>query len=309
MAGYIVRRVLQVIPVLLGTTFLIYFMVFAMPGDPVVALFGDKTPPPQVLDQLRERYHLNEPFIVQYLIFLGNILRGDLGVSFSGQPVAEILAQTFPVTLRLAALSVFFLMIAGVSVGLVSGLRKGGIFDASALVVSLILISVPIFVIGFVAQLVFGINLGWFRTTVGVGAPTQDLILPALVLATGSFAQIVRLTRASVIETNGQDFVRTAASKGLSRRRIVPVHVLRNSLIPVVTYLAVDFGVLMVGAVITEGIFNVPGVGRTVYQAIIRGENPTVVAFVTVMVLIYLVVNLLIDLFYAVLDPRIRYAK
>jgi oligopeptide transport system permease protein len=304
-----VRRLLQVIPVLLGTTFLIYFMVFAMPGDPIVGLFGDKTPPPQVLEALRERYHLDEPFIVQYLIFLGNILRGDLGVSFSGQPVVEILAQTFPVTLRLAAISVFFLMVAGVSVGLVSGLRKGGIFDASALVVSLILISVPIFVVGFVAQFIFGIQLGWFRTTVGSGAPTQDLILPALVLATGSFAQIVRLTRASVIETEGQDFVRTAASKGLSRRRIVPVHILRNSLIPFVTYLAVDFGVLMVGAVITEGIFNVPGVGRTVYQAIIRGENPTVVAFVTVMVLIYLVVNLVIDLFYAVLDPRIRYAK
>lgn len=309
MAGYIVRRILQVIPVLLGTTFLIYFMVFAMPGDPVVALFGDKTPPPQVLEQLRERYNLDKPFIVQYLIFLGNILRGDLGVSFSGQPVVEILAQTFPVTLRLAVISTFFLMVAGISVGLVSGLRKGGIFDSSALVVSLILISLPIFVVGFVGQFIFGIQLGWFRTTVGSGAPTQDLILPALVLATGSFAQIVRLTRTSVIETESLDFVRTAASKGLSRRRIVPVHILRNSLIPVVTYLAVDFGVLMVGAVVTEGIFNVPGVGRTVYQAIIRGENPTVVAFVTVMVLIYLVVNLLVDLFYAVLDPRIRYAK
>ncbi|WP_139417673.1 ABC transporter permease [Agromyces laixinhei] len=309
MAGYIVRRLLQVIPVLLGTTFLIYFMVFAMPGDPVVGLFGDKTPPPAVVEELRARYNLDKPFIVQYLLFLGNILRGDLGVSFSGQPVADILAQTFPVTLRLAMLSVFFLMVAGISVGLVSGLRKGGIFDASALVVSLMLISVPIFVVGFVAQYVFAIQLGWFRPTVGFGAPWSELVLPALVLATGSFAQIVRLTRSSVIETEGQDFVRTAASKGLSRRRIVPVHILRNSLIPVVTYLAVDFGVLMVGAVITEGIFNVPGVGRTVYQAIIRGENPTVVAFVTIMVLIYLVVNLLIDLFYAVLDPRIRYAK
>ena len=309
MAGYIVRRLLQVIPVLLGTTFLIYFMVFAMPGDPVVGLFGDKTPPPQVLEALRERYNLDKPFIVQYLIFLGNILRGDLGVSFSGQPVVEILAQTFPVTLRLALISTIFLMIGGIGIGLIAGLRKGGIFDASSLVVALILISVPIFVVGFVAQFIFGIQLGWFRTTVGPGAPTQDLILPALVLATGSFAQIMRLTRASVIETEGQDFVRTAASKGLSRNRIVPVHILRNSLIPVVTYLAVDFGVLMVGAVITEGIFNVPGVGRTVYQAIIRGENPTVVAFVTVMVLIYLVVNLLIDLLYAVLDPRIRYAK
>jgi oligopeptide transport system permease protein len=309
MAGYIVRRVLQAIPVLLGTTFLIYFMVFAMPGDPIIALFGEKTPPPAVVEQLRERYHLDQPFIVQYFIFLANIFRGDLGVSFSGQPVSEILAQTFPVTLRLAFLSTLFLMVGGIAAGLVSGLRKGGIFDASALVVSLIFISLPIFVVGFVGQFVFGIQLGWFRTTVGSGAPWSDLVLPAIVLATGSFAQIVRLTRASVIETESQDFVRTAASKGLSRNRIVPVHILRNSLIPVVTYLGVDFGVLMVGAVVTEGIFNVPGVGRTVYQAIIRGENPTVVAFVTVMVLIYLVVNLLIDLFYAVLDPRIRYAK
>jgi oligopeptide transport system permease protein len=309
MAGYIVRRVLQAIPVLLGTTFLIYFMVFAMPGDPIVALFGDKTPPPQVIEQLRERYHLDQPFIVQYFIFLGNIFRGDLGVSFSGQPVSEVLASTFPVTLRLAALAVFFEMVAGITVGLISGLRKGGIFDASALVVSLILISVPIFVVAFVAQYIFGIQLGWFRTTVGTGAPMQDLILPALVLATISFAQISRLTRASVNETETQDFVRTAASKGLSRTRIVPVHILRNSLIPVVTYLAVDFGTLMVGATVTEGIFNVPGVGRTLYQAIIRGEGPTVVAFVTFMVLIYLVVNLLVDLLYAVLDPRIRYAK
>jgi oligopeptide transport system permease protein len=309
MAGYIVRRVLQAIPVLLGTTFLIYFMVFAMPGDPIVALFGDKTPPPQLLEQLRERYHLDQPFIVQYFLFLGNIFRGDLGVSFSGQPVSEILATTFPVTLRLALLAVFFEMVAGISVGLVSGLRKGGIFDASALVVSLILISLPIFVVAFTAQYIFGIQLGWFRTTVSSGAPLQDLILPAIVLATISFAQISRLTRASVIETETQDFVRTAASKGLSRTRIVPVHILRNSLIPVVTYLAVDFGTLMVGATVTEGIFNVPGVGRTLYQAIIRGEGPTVVAFVTVMVLIYLVVNLLVDLLYAVLDPRIRYAK
>lgn len=309
MAGYIVRRVLQAIPVLLGTTFLIYFMVFAMPGDPIIALFGEKTPPPAVVEQLRERYHLDQPFIVQYLLFLGGIFRGDLGVSFSGQPVSEILASTFPVTLQLAILAVFFEMVAGISVGLMSGLRKGGIFDASALVVSLILISVPIFVVAFVAQYVFGIQLGWFRTTVGVGAPIQDLILPAIVLATISFAQISRLTRASVIETDTQDFVRTAASKGLSRTRIVPVHILRNSLIPVVTFLAVDFGTLMVGATVTEGIFNVPGVGRTLYQAIIRGEGPTVVAFVTVMVLIYLVVNLLVDLLYAVLDPRIRYAK
>ncbi|ONI63982.1 ABC transporter permease [Okibacterium fritillariae] len=309
MARYILFRLLQAIPVLLGTTFLIYFMVFAMPGDPLLALFGDKTPNPALLEQLREQYHLNEPFFVQYLYYLGGIFRFDFGVSYSGQPVTEILAQTFPVTIRLAILALLFEMIAGILIGLVSGIRKGGIFDASALVVSLILISLPIFVTAFLGQYFLGIALGWFRPTVGAGAPIQDLILPALVLASISFAQIVRLTRSSVIETKNLDFVRTAYSKGLSSKRIVPVHILRNSLIPVVTYLGTDFGVLLVGATVTEGIFNVPGVGRTLYQAILKGEGPTVVSFVTVMVLIYLVVNLLVDLLYAVLDPRIRYAK
>ncbi|MBF4634561.1 ABC transporter permease [Agreia pratensis] len=309
MTGYIFRRVLQAIPVFFGTTFLIYFMVFAMPGDPVLALFGDKTPSPAVIEQLRQQYHLDQPFIVQYFIYIGGIFRGDLGVSFSGQPVADILARTFPVTIRLAILALLFETVAGILVGLISGLRKGKLFDASALTISLILISLPIFVIAFVAQFVFGVQLGWARTTVGPGAPIQDLVLPALVLASISFAQIVRLTRSSVIETSGLDFVRTAYSKGLSRKRIIPVHILRNSLIPVITYLATDFGVLLVGATVTEGIFNVPGVGNTLYQAIIRGEGPTVVSFVTVMVLLYLVVNLVVDLLYGLLDPRIRFVK
>ncbi|MGO4690944.1 ABC transporter permease [Glaciibacter sp. 2TAF33] len=309
MTGYILRRVLQAIPVFLGTTFLIYFMVFAMPGDPILALFGDKTPNPAVVAQLRAQYHLDQPFIVQYFIYLGGIFRGDFGLSFSGEPINQVLARTFPVTGRLAIMSIIFLAISGIFVGLVSGLRKGKLFDGSSLAVSLILISLPIFVIAFVAQYVFGVWLGWARTTVGSGAPLQDLILPALVLASASFAQVMRLTRSSVIETSGLDFVRTAYSKGLSRGRVIPVHILRNSLIPVVTYLATDFGVLLVGATITEGIFNVPGVGNTLFQAIRRGEGPTVVSFVTVMVLLYLVVNLVVDLLYGLLDPRIRYVK
>jgi oligopeptide transport system permease protein len=309
MTGYIIRRVLQAIPVFFGTTFLIYFMVFAMPGDPIVAMFGDKTPNPAIVAQLRAQYHLDQPFIVQYFLYIGGIFRGDFGTAFNGEPVSEILARTFPVTTRLAVLALIFQSVAGIAVGLVSGLRKGKLFDSSALVVSLVLISLPIFVIAFVAQYVFGVQLAWARTTVGSGAPIQDLILPAIVLASVSFAQIVRLTRSSVIETAGLDFVRTAYSKGLSRRRIIPVHILRNSLIPVVTYLATDFGVLLVGATITEGIFNVPGVGNTLYRAILGGQAPTVVSFVTVMVILYLAVNLVVDLLYGLLDPRIRYVK
>lgn len=309
MFAYILRRVLQAIPVFFGTTFLIYFMVFAMPGDPIVALFGDRGVNEGVAQQLRERYHLDQPFIIQYFIYIGGIFQGDFGTSFSGQPVADILARTFPVTIRLALLALIIQAVVGISVGLVAGLRKGGIFDNVSLLVSLVLISVPIFVVAFLAQYFFALKLGWASPTVSGAAEWHELILPAFVLATVSLAMIIRLTRGSVIETYGMDFVRTAFSKGLSKRRIIGVHVLRNSLIPVVTFLAVDFGVMLVGATVTEGIFNVPGVGNTLYQAIIRGEGPTVVSFVTVMTLIYLVVNLLVDLLYAALDPRIRYDK
>ncbi|MGO3886546.1 MAG: ABC transporter permease [Mycetocola sp.] len=308
MLRYLFFRVLQAVPVLLGTTFLIYFMVFALPGDPVLALFGDKTPNPAVLEQVRAQYNLDKPFIVQYLLYLGGIFQGDFGISYSGQPVAEILQSTFPVTIRLAILAILIETVFGITIGLISGLRKGGWFDTISLLFSLVLLSVPVFVVAFELQYFLGIQLGLFRVTVGSGAPWADLVLPAIVLATVSFAQIVRLTRSSVIETAGLDFVRTAYGKGLPRRRVVPVHILRNSLIPVVTFLGTDFGVLMVGATVTEGIFNVPGVGRTLFQAIQQGQGPTVVSFVTVMVLIYLVVNILIDLLYAVLDPRIRYA-
>lgn len=292
-----------------GTTLLIYFMVFAMPGDPIVAMFGDRGVNQAVYEQLRAQYHLDQPFIVQYFIYIGGIFQGDFGTSFSGQPVADVLAATFPVTIRLALMAVVIEMLVGIGVGLVAGLRKGKLFDNSSLVMSLILISTPVFVIAFVFQFLFAIKLGWAKPTVSGDAGFLELLLPAVVLSTLAVAYIVRLTRSSVIETSGQDFVRTAYGKGLSRQRVVRVHILRNSLIPVVTYLSIDFGILLVGATVTEGIFNVPGVGRTLYQAIIRGEGPTVVSFVTVMVLIYLVVNLLTDLLYAVLDPRIRYGK
>lgn len=309
MTFYIIRRVLQAVPVFFGTTLLIYFMVFAMPGDPIIALFGDKSPNPAVIAQLRAQYHLDQPFIVQYFLYIGGLFQGDFGVSFSGEPINHILQRTFPVTARLATMAIGFLTVSGILVGLVSGLRKGKFFDHASLAASLVLISLPVFVIAFVAQFVFGVWLGWARTTVGNGAPWQDLVLPAIVLAAASFAQVMRLTRASTLETMNQDFVRTAYSKGLSRKRVIPVHILRNSLIPTVTYLATDFGTLLVGATITEGIFNVPGVGNTLFNAIRLGQGPTVVSFVTVMVLLYLVVNLVIDLLYGLLDPRIRYVK
>jgi oligopeptide transport system permease protein len=309
MLWYTGKRILQMIPVFFGATLLIYFMVFALPGDPIAALFGDNQPSQAVIDQIRAQYNLDKPFIVQYLLYIGGIFQGDLGTTFSGRPVSDVMASAFPITFRLAMLALAFEAVAGILVGFIAGLRKGKWFDTSALVVSLLLISVPTFVIGFILQLVFGVHLGWARTTVSSGAPWNELVLPAIVLASVSFAYIVRLTRASVSENLSADFVRTATAKGLSRPRVVTVHVLRNSLVPVVTYLGVDIGSLMVGAIVTEGIFNINGVGGTVYKAITLGEGPTVVSFVAVMVIIYMLANLLVDLLYAALDPRIRYAK
>jgi oligopeptide transport system permease protein len=309
MLWYAGKRFLQMIPVFFGATFLIYFMVFAVPGDPIAALYGDHPPAPGVIEAIRAEYNLDKPFIVQYLLYIGGLFQGDLGTTFSGRSVTDVMVQAFPITARLALLALAIEAFFGIVVGLVAGLRKGKLFDASALVISLLLISVPTFVVGFLLQYIFGIQLGWARTTVSGDAPWGELILPAIVLASVSFAYIVRLTRASVADNLGADFVRTATAKGLSRRRVVTVHVLRNSLVPVVTYLGVDIGSLMVGAIVTEGIFNINGVGGTVYRAITLGEGPTVVSFVAVMVIIFVLANLLVDLLYAALDPRIRYAK
>lgn len=309
MPTYILRRILQVIPVFVGATLLIYFMVFAMPGDPVAALFGDKQPPEAVLAQIRERYRLDQPFVVQYGHYLAGILRFDFGTTFSGQSVMDVLARTFPVTLRLAVMAIVLSFILSIAIGATSALLKGSWYDHLQLVIALIFIAVPIFVLAFVAQYFLGVQLGWFSPTVGANNDWGDLWLPAIVLALSIYAASMRLTRSSMIETLGQDWVRTAYSKGLPRRRVIPVHVLRNSLIPMVTDIATNFGILMVGATVTEGIFNVPGVGNTLYQAIIRHETPTVVSFVTVFVVVYVLVNLLVDLLYGLLDPRIRYVK
>ena len=309
MLWYIGRRLLQLIPVFFGATFLIYLMVFALPGDPIAALFGGKTPPPAVIDALRAQYNLDKPFIVQYLIWVGGVFTGDFGIAYNGQAVSDIMARAFPLTAKLAVLALFFEAIIGITVGLVAGLRKGGVFDTVSLVVSLLLISVPTFVVGFLIQYIFGVELRLIPTSVSANAGIAAYIAPAFVLASVSIANILRLTRSSVAENMGADFVRTASAKGLSRGRVIWVHILRNSLIPVVTYLGIDLGALMVGAIVTEGIFNIPGVGGTVYQAVIRGEGPTVVSFVAVMVIIFMLANLLVDILYAVLDPRIRYGK
>ena len=308
MYRYIVRRLLQMIPVFFGSTLLIFLMVHALPGDPVAALFGSRGADPAVVAQINKQFHLDEPLWAQYLYYIQGIFTLDFGTSFSGQPVLDMMKQAFPVTIKLALVAFAFEILIGIPLGLIAGLRRGRFFDGSTLLATLVVISIPIFVIGFVLQFVIAVKFGWAKPTVGSGAPISELLLPGFVLGSLSVAYVLRLTRASIAENVRADYVRTATSKGLPRRRVVTVHLLRNSLIPVVTFLGADLGGLMGGAIVTEGIFNVPGVGYNLFQAIRLGEAPTVVSFVTVLVLVFLIANLIVDVLYAVLDPRIRYA-
>jgi len=306
MGRYLVRRVLQFIPVFIGATFLIFALVFMIPGDPIRALSGDKPLPQSVQDTLRQQYNLDEPLWKQYVLYLGGVAQGDFGEDFRGREVTEIMGDRLPVTAKLALYAFVFEMIIGVAAGIMAGLKKGGFMDNLVRISTLAVISIPIFVLGFIAQLVIGVRFGWLPVS-GLREGFMSYIMPAMVLGSVSLAYIARLTRTSLAENMRSDYVRTATSKGLSRRRVVGVHALRNSLIPVITFLGVDLGALMGGAIITEAIFNIPGIGNAVYQATLRQEGTVVVGIVTFLVLVFMISNLLVDALYAVLDPRIRY--
>ena len=306
MGRYLIRRVLQFIPVFLGATFLIFALVFAIPGDPIRALSGDKPMPPSVQAQLAQEYNLDEPFLMQYGLYVAGIVQGDFGQDFRGREVTEIMSERLPVTVRLALMAFVFEIIIGIIAGVLAGLRHGGFIDYLVKVSTLGVISIPIFVLGFVAQLAFGVELGWFPVA-GIRQGLYSYLMPAFVLASVSLAYIARLTRTSLVENLRADYVRTATAKGLRPRRVIGVHALRNSLIPVVTFLGVDLGALMGGAIVTETIFNLPGIGKAVYDATLRQEGTVVVGIVTFLVLVFMLSNLLVDVLYAVLDPRIRY--
>lgn len=308
MAWYIGKRILQMVPVFFGATLLIYAMVFAMPGDPIAALAGDKPLPPEQVAALRAQYHLDEPFLVQYWNYLTGVFTMDLGDTFSGRPVAEEIALALPVTFKLAIMAVIIETVLGIGLGVWTGMRKGRWFDSTVLVVSLLVIATPTFVLGFVARYLFGVRWGIVSPTVGGDASVANLLLPAIVLGLVSVAYVLRLTRSEVATARHADFVRTARAKGLPRGEVVSRHILRNSLIPVVTFIGADLAALMGGAIVTEGIFNIPGIGGLVFRAVQIGEAPTVVSVVTILVIIYMLANLIIDLLYATLDPRIRYA-
>ncbi len=307
MLRYIGRRLLQTIPVFFGATFLIFAMVYLMPGDPVAALGGDRGLSEAAAAQIRAQYNLDKPFWMQYLLYLKGVFTLDFGTAFNGQKVTSIMATAFPTTAKLALYALAIETFLGIALGVVAGMRRGKWFDSTILVVSLLLISVPTFVLGFVLQYVLGVQLAILPTTASASVDLRSLTMPAMVLGGVSLAYVIRLTRQSVSENVSADYVRTARAKGLSGGIVMTRHILRNSLIPVATFIGGDLGALMGGAIITEGIFNIHGVGGTLWSAIIKGEPQTVVSVTTVLVLVYIIANLLVDLLYAVLDPRIRY--
>jgi len=295
------------IPVFIGATLLIFLMVNVM-GDPVAGLCGERACDPATAAQLKREFGLDQPLWRQYATYMGNVFAGDFGTAFNGQPVTELMAAAFPVTVRLTVVAVLFEIVIGVALGVVTGLRRGRPVDTGVLLATLVVISLPTFVTGLLLQLLLGVQWGWIKPSVSPAAAFGELIVPGLVLASVSLAYVTRLTRTSIAENKRSDYVRTAIAKGLPRRRVITRHLLRNSLIPVVTFIGTDIGALMGGAIVTERIFNIHGVGYQLYQGILRQNTQTVVGFVTVLVLVFLLANLLVDLLYAVLDPRIRYA-
>jgi oligopeptide transport system permease protein len=307
MGRYIVRRLLQLVPVFLGTTFLIYWLVWSVPGDPFAGKCGDRPCPANYIQVMTEKFNLDKPLYVQYFTYMKNLLQGDFGSTFGGRSINDLIAAAYPNTIKLAIVALAVEAIIGLTAGVLTGLRRNGFLDNLVLVSTLFLIALPTFVTGFVLQYLFGVQWGLIKPTVSNPPSFTELLIPGFVLGSVSMAYVARLARTSIAENRSADYVRTAIAKGLPMRRVVGVHLLRNSLIPVVTYLGTDLGALMGGAIVTEGIFGINGIGREVYRAIVTKEGATVVSIVVILVLVYLVMNLLVDMLYALLDPRIRY--
>lgn len=307
MTKYIIRRLLQMIPVILGSTFLIYFMVFALPGDPLAGKCGERPCPPNFVQAFRAEHNLDDNIFVRYVKYLWDLLHGNFGTTYQGLDILDELQKRYMITLKLAVIALLFEAVIGILAGVLAGIRKGKFIDNLVLVSTLVVISIPGFVIGSLSQTIFGVKLGWFPVTVPAKPGWYDLLLPGLVLGSLSLAYAARLTRTNLAENLRADYVRTAVAKGLSRQRVIGVHTLRNSLIPVVTFLGADFGGLLGGAIITERIFNIRGIGGYIFQSISTRDGVAVVGAVTMLVIVYLFMNLIVDLLYGVLDPRISH--
>ena len=305
MTMYIARRLLMLIPVLLGVTFLTFAIVQVTPGDPVVLMLGNYATPERVAE-LRDQLGFNDPFLVQYGRYVWKVLHGDLGKSIRGQtPVLDEIIARFPSTFELAVSAMLFAVIVGMAAGIIAATARSKWVDGVTMVTALGGLSIPSFWLAIILIIIFGINLKWVSVIGGEGL--KDLILPSFCLGIGPAAILARLTRSSILEVMREDYVRTARAKGLNERGVTLRHILRNALIPVVTVIGMMFASLLGGTVFIESVFARPGLGRFAINAISARDYPQVQGIVLGGATIYVLFNLAVDLLYGFLDPRIRY--
>jgi peptide/nickel transport system permease protein len=330
---YAIKRFLTIVPVLVGVSLIVFGFIHLIPGDPAVTMLGERATPERVAE-IRAQLGLDRPLYVQYLIYVGKILRGDLGASIlRGDPVLQDLSKRFPATVELALSAITVAVLIGVPMGIVAAVWRNSIFDALSRLIALTGVSMPIFWLGLMLAWVFGVILGilptGFRLNTSVtivpvtnlflvdsllagdgeafAAAARHLVLPAVALSTIPMAVIARMTRASLLEILSQDYIRTAESKGLPRRAVILRHAMRNALLPVMTVTGLQIGRLLAGAILTETIFSWPGIGLWIFEAIQARDYPIVQGATLFIATIFVLVNLLTDLLYAVVDPRIRY--
>ncbi len=337
MLKFVVRRLILLIPILFGLSIFIFLFVHALPGDPASALLGERGSP-EAVERLKEQLGLNRPVWDQYLSFIGSYASGDLGSSIrSRQPIIDEILLYFPATLELALFAMLFATAFGIPLGIISAKRRGSPVDNGALILSLIGISIPIFFLGLVLKFVFSVQLGWLPSvgrydlrefsdipavtnlrTVDCllaaspgcfGDAMSHLILPAITLGSIPLAIIARITRSSVVEVLNEDYVRTAHAKGLGARTIDRRHVLRNAMIPIATVVGLQAGLLLSGAILTERVFAWGGIGTWLYSGLSAKDYPVILAGILFLAIIFVLVNLAVDVWYAFLNPRIRYAS
>lgn len=302
---YIVRRLIMLIPIMLGVILLTFLIIKVTPGDPVMRMLG-KSATPERIAQVREQYGLDDPVVVQFFRYIWKVVHGDLGISIHGQsPVLQDILARLPSTAELALSAVFLAVVLGVGLGVVAAIASNRFVENFIMVTSMIGLSIPVFWLGLILLMVFGVTLKWVSVSNSSGI--KDLILPSICMAVGSAAMLARLTRSSILEVMNEDYVRTARAKGIKERVVIVTHVLPNALIPVVTTIGMMFANMLGGAVFLEVIFARPGLGKFAINAIANRDYPQIQGMVLFLAFIFVLINLLVDILYGILDPRIRY--
>lgn len=305
MLKYTIRRLLQTIPLLIAISFAAFIMMHLVPGDPVRNMMGIEASK-EAVEAERERLGLNDPLLVQYGRFLGGVLQGDLGTSiFTKQSVTEEILKKYPATIKLALGGTIFASVVGILAGIVSAVKRNKLTDNVIMVLSLVSVSTPSFFLALVLMLFFSLQLGWLPS-MGLRTPLH-YVLPIITLGMQSVGTIARTTRSSMLEVLGQDYIRTSRSRGIPERVIIYSHAFKNAIIPVLTIVGLRFGGLLAGSMLVETVFSIPGIGRYLVDAVLERDYPVVQSTVLVLACTFVLVNLIVDLLYAVADPKIRY--